>query len=389
MNLFDRTQESLFRKRDRLLAGGVNCIPWSLPRFEEHHPGIEQRNYYLITANSKVGKSQLTDFLFLHNVYSFYKMMEGQIDITIKYFSLEMSDEQKMAQCLSHRMYVDSGFKVRLSPRQLRSTKKALSTEQVDMIKTYQPYFEEFLDKVEFITDIKNPYGIFKEMQKVAIDSGVQHWKEIERTIKDTQGNVIDTKKEKVHDHYELKNPNHYIICIVDHTSLITPESRDGVRQSLFEAINDLSSRHFVMLRNKYNQIPVLIQQQASAQESVDNFKYNKLKPTFNGLADCKNTQRDVDVALGLFTPMRHELSEFGGYNINHFKDNIRFMDIVGAREGGGGTVVPLFFDGAVNFFKELPSVKDEVGMQNVYNLLAKMRSTLPLQYSIPRNYGS
>ena len=56
MGLYKRVYKSISEKRERVLSGKINCIPWGLPRFELKNPGIEQGNYYLITANSKVGR---------------------------------------------------------------------------------------------------------------------------------------------------------------------------------------------------------------------------------------------------------------------------------------------------------------------------------------------
>jgi len=56
MSLFDRVYDDLHKRRERILNGNVNCIPWGLPRFETYLPGIEQGKYYIITANSKVGE---------------------------------------------------------------------------------------------------------------------------------------------------------------------------------------------------------------------------------------------------------------------------------------------------------------------------------------------
>jgi len=56
MNLYNRVYNNLIDRRTRLLNGQINCIPWGLPRFENELPGIEQGKYYLITANSKVGR---------------------------------------------------------------------------------------------------------------------------------------------------------------------------------------------------------------------------------------------------------------------------------------------------------------------------------------------
>ena len=56
MSLYNRVYDNIIDRRQRLLSGQINCIPWSLPRFENELPGIEQGKYYLITANSKVGR---------------------------------------------------------------------------------------------------------------------------------------------------------------------------------------------------------------------------------------------------------------------------------------------------------------------------------------------
>ena len=118
----------------------------------------------------------------------------------------------------------------------------------------------------------------------------------------------------------------------------------------------------------------MVIQQQNAQQESVDNMKAGKLKPSMDGLGDCKLSGRDANVILGLFSPFRHEIKEYYGYDITFFKDNIRFLEILGGREGGGGTVCPLYFDGAVNYFKELPLSSETGKIQQVINFIKNIR---------------
>ena len=93
-SLFSRTIKTIENKRQRILDGKINCIPWGLPRFEENLPGIEQGKYYLCTANSKVGKTQLADWLFLYNTIQ--QIVDKNLNIRLKifYFSLEMSKEE-------------------------------------------------------------------------------------------------------------------------------------------------------------------------------------------------------------------------------------------------------------------------------------------------------
>jgi len=55
-SLYNRVYSSIVNRRNKLLSGKINCIPWNFPRFENESPGIEQGKYYLISANSKVGR---------------------------------------------------------------------------------------------------------------------------------------------------------------------------------------------------------------------------------------------------------------------------------------------------------------------------------------------
>lgn len=81
-----------------------------------------------------------------------------------------------------------------------------------------------------------------------------------------------------------------------------------------------------------------------------------------------------ANVLLGLFSPFRHEIPDYMGYDITRLRDNIRFLEIMGGREGGGGTICPLYFDGAVNYFSELPLPKEREKMQKVYEFVENMK---------------
>lgn len=277
-----------------------------------------------------------------------------------------MSKEEKMLSAFSNILYVKEG--IRVSPTDLKSTKKdkILSEEILNIIEKYKPYFEKIQEIVEFIDDVRNPTGIYYFMKEYADNNGIQHKKRVE-----FENNKTGEKYFKdIDDYYEPDDPDEYVMCLVDHISLITKEKEDGRTLSLHESINKLSSKYMVLLRNKFNYIPVIIQQQAAAQESLENFKSNKLKPSLDGLADCKLTQRDANVILGLFSPFRHEIGAYQGYDIRFFRDRIRFLEIIGGREGGGGTICPLYFDGAVNYFKELPKPDDANAIKEVYNFI-------------------
>ena len=361
MSLFDRVCNTIKNRRERILTGKVNAIPWNLPRFEEYSPGIEKGKYYIITGQTKSAKSQITDHLFVYNAFRQIKENNLPVKLVVKYFSLEMSEEEKMTQMISNLLFIKSGMSIIISPTNLRSTRKALDSKIIDIIETHREYIEEFLKCVEFISTVKNPFGIFNHMRKYAQDNGVQHKK-----IVDYGDGPIE-----VDDYYEENNPEEYVICIVDHGSLLQPEHGNTIQQ----AINDLSSKYFIQLRNKYKQIPVLVQQQAMAGENLESIKANATRPTLANLAESKLTARDANVTFGIFSPFKFQIPEYNGYNIKHFLDNIRFLEILSSRDGGAGAICPLYFHGAVNYFRELPRSDDEQAIKAVEQIVINNRN--------------
>lgn len=84
---------------------------------------------------------------------------------------------------------------------------------------------------------------------------------------------------------------------------------------------------------------------------------------------------------LGITSPYTHELPQYLGYDITKFKNYIRFLEIVLNREGESNNVVGLYFDGATNYFKELPLPDDREGLtkviNNIDNIIRKKASTV------------
>ena len=66
MNLFENTMADNKHRRQRLEEGKLNCIPFPFSRARKVYPGVEQGKYLIVTASQKVGKSKLTDFLFIY-----------------------------------------------------------------------------------------------------------------------------------------------------------------------------------------------------------------------------------------------------------------------------------------------------------------------------------
>ena len=66
MSIYKSVKAQIKKNKQIRLDGGYTCIPFVLlPKLGQVVPGIEQEKYYLVTANSKVGKTKLADFLFI------------------------------------------------------------------------------------------------------------------------------------------------------------------------------------------------------------------------------------------------------------------------------------------------------------------------------------
>ena len=103
------------------------------------------------------------------------------------------------------------------------------------------------------------------------------------------------------------------------------------------------------------------VQQQSAASESQQftnsgNIIVDKLKPTPDYLGDNKLVGRDVNLMLGLFYPDRYGIEEYEGWDLTRIGRNHRELLILLNRDGIGSASLQLYFNGASNYFRELPT---------------------------------
>jgi hypothetical protein len=357
MKTYKRNLSIIKERRENVLRGGINCIPSPFKRFRSEFPGIERGRYYLVSANQKIGKSKFTDYVFLLHPLIYAYNNPDKIRLHILYFSLEMSINEKLSELTCFWLYYHTQGKIRIDSKQLNSINEnyPLDKDIIDILEgdEYNKFFDFIEEHVTFCEGETNPFGIYKICKNFATEHGTIHYKNINGT------DIID--------YYEPKDKDMYVLKIVDHVSLYTPEKG----MNLMETISKASSRDNGYLRNIYGFTCIDIQQQAAAQESLDAFKADRMKPTADGLGDCKTTSRNINVMLGLYNPWRYGKKEYLGYNIDVFKDNIRFLEVVLNRSGTSGAICPLYFDGAVNIFAELPLPTNTVEVYK-YEIMAK-----------------
>jgi len=354
MGLYQNIVAKAAANREIRLAGGYTCFPWlDMPKISTILPGIQKGRYVIVTANSKVGKTQITDHLYLLNPLDFLqKNPTSGLKLKIFYFSLEMSAEDKLKSVVSNKLFKDHNIST--SPDKLYSEYKndIIAENVLQKLSSYEEYFNWFSQHVEIIDNIRNPYGIYKYVRQYAIANGTFY----------LNGRIVDMSNpsNKIYDEYKANDPDEYVIIITDHVSLLQPENG----KSLWDAIFSYSSNYCLKMRDNFKYTVVNVQQQAADQEKQQfTFKgssiINKIKPSPDGLGDCKLSGRDCDVMLGLFAPARYNIAQYPaeeGYDLTKLGDSFRELSILLNRRGISGRTIPLYFRGDTNFFKELPS---------------------------------
>ena len=346
---------NLEERRENVLKGGVNCIPFPFERFNSEIPGVEQGQYVVVTANAKVGKTNLTNFLYVFNVLDYAFLHPDRCSVHIIYFALEESVQRIIERYMSHLLYKLDG--IRVAPADLRSTSvdNPIDKETLKLFSTkkYKDRLDFFEKCVEFNTEETNPTGILRVCEAYAKKVGKY------RCHKQKSAG-LNGREIEVFDSYTQNDPNHYKMVIIDHIGLVDKEQ--GFKTK--DAVDKMSEYFVKYLRNRYKFTCIAIQQQASESEGLEAVKAKKMVPTAATLGDSKYTARDADLVLGLFDPSKFGMKDYRGYLImdergEGLRTNARFLNVVANRNGEMGGICPLFFDGAVCDFEELPKPSD------------------------------
>lgn len=360
----DVIYKEIVQNSENHMAGYYNCLPFeNMSMLERLIPGIEQDTYYLITANSGVGKSKLARAVYIHQPWMYVRNHpEYGVKLDIFYFSLEESRKKVILSEISKYMYKTYGKVVSIKQLQSRGRYNYLDAETLSQISEAEEYINAFMETVRIIDNVRSPSAIFKFMKDYAVSIG-RYFDRFGRELSEADhqgilaGNVDSLNKIGS---YRKTHSKHYVIVITDHISLLSPETIGGKTLTQWQTISKFSSEYCISLRDKYGFTVVNVQQQASDKEKIEyNYKgqtiQEKLEPSLDGLGDNKTTQRDANIAIGLFAPARYKIEEHYGYDITYWRNNYRSLSILKDRDGSTDGSLPMYFNGAVDEFKEMP----------------------------------
>lgn len=366
MSKFDEVQAENKIRRERVVQGKYNCLPFPFERFRKVYPGVEQGKYIIITANQKVGKSKLADYIFIYEPL-FYMMEHPELKVKVIYFSLEMSAKEKYNEFLCHLLAKLD--KVHIDTRRLRSVDKPCDPYIFELLESekYKKYIQAYENMVIFNDTDKNPTGIRKFYRNYALEHG--HYNYVTtQVVNEFTGDLEEKKMIDPLNPYSQDDPDEYRIIILDNAANVEPEKNYTTSKAAIEKV----SKDGIQAKKQLNYIFVLIQHQAQSQEGIENIKLGRMRPTADGLGDAKTTSRDLNCLMGLYNPAKflEEMNQktYKDYDISRLKNYCRFLEVIDDRDyGAGGCYVGLFFDGAISTFKELPLPTDKEALEKYY----------------------
>lgn len=337
----------------RKKEGGHNSLPFSLRKYNRVIPGVQRKNMTIVSAASGLGKSKFAKLFYVIEPFEFAKK-HPTVHLDIFYFALEESRINFIHSVMVYKLFKDYGLIIPIKKLKSILDEETIDDDIISKLEAMETWFIEFENTVRIIDDVRHPTGIYKKVEDFIETVG--DWETRIDLIRTPNGVKSINRKVKFRYHY----PQHYVITIVDHIGLLTPER--GL--TLHQTMSRMSSDYGIRLRDKFECTIIFVQQQAAESESKQfTFKGSlvetKLEPTLQTLAGNKEIARDSDEIIALFAPDRYDIANHRGYDIIQFQDHYRSLQVLKSRDGEANIRIGLFFDGRVNIFEELPKSKE------------------------------
>jgi hypothetical protein len=340
-------------------------LPDELGRLKKIIPGFIKKENWLITAQTGVGKSKLTRYLFIKYPIEYCKQ-NPNIKVHIIYNTLEESTEEVIGGFIIE--YILDKYGIELDYyhvfgfRKVNSTIRSYIKEARQKIAELEPYLE--------VTNISNPTGLYKLGREYARKYG---------DFFDVDGNKLtdeelDSGKRKWVS-YKSK-PNHFTFLINDRLLLLNTETKNGRLMTQYENLDNWMGYYCrQLLNNKFDIITINIQQQIPSGEqkqytSKGESITEKLEPSLDKLNQVKGTQQHCTIALAIFDPARYGIQDRFGYSMVKLRDSYRELILLKHRKGITSRVFPTLFDGAAETFTDLPNPNTKE-LFNLYNQIA------------------
>lgn len=360
MSLIDEVYSNIKERKHNVEIGKINGIPFPLEGLGNYIPSIERGSYILVCGPSKSGKTQFSNFSILYNSILYAYEHPDLLSVHFIVFPLEEGKEMTLCRFISNTLY--TRYNIRISPTDLMSSnpKRPLSNEILKIMES-----EPFINLLNYFTE----HIQFEEANtSVGIDVIVKNYARTHGETIYSDETFVDENGNERHKivGYKPNDPKEYVFVLVDNVNLIVPTKEE---KNILVAGGNLS-KQMVYYFTKYNYISVLLQQCLDSEvNSMEAVKNDNILPSKASLKDVKSTGNDATLVLGISNPgSMQNLQTRYGYDLVRLKRKyLRIVNIIFQRFGEGEVIAPLYFDGAVNYYKDMPKPDDTDGMNKIY----------------------
>jgi hypothetical protein len=346
-------KDILIEGMERAQKGEIPSLPFSFPLLSTIID-IRKKVYSLIFAGSGVGKSTLVQNMFIldpvEHVIDEVKKGTKKFDVKIIYFSMERSKEFTLYKWMCRKIFRETGVLITLD-KIYKMKGQSMSEYELKVFNSYLWYIDEIEKYVDIIEGKQNP---------VSIDIYVKDYAKKNGTI---------FKKDEYHSEYIENNPSLVTIIIIDHQSLITTTKDYPTTKQAIDAVSGQLQNY----RDFYHFSPVMVAQMNRVLSGYINSKNNnELSPDPSQIADSSTPERDADLVISLFEPIRFKTNCDTGHDAEELIDGLikryRSFKIHKNSYGADELSVGLCLYGETGDFKELPGDK-EMKDGNLYDL--------------------
>lgn len=329
----------LYTEIKRGIEGKNEGIPMGFSRLNKYI-GLRKSMYYLIGGNTGSGKTSFIDDAYVLNPFDWWYANKDKTEIKLHiiYRSMERSRNYKLAKWLARKIFLDTGIEIQVSKLMGWNQDEKLSPEELKIIESYEDYMNALEECVEIIDGAENPIGISTDLQKYALKHG---------KIKE-----VDAYN-KV---YIPNDPNLLTIVVIDHIGLLKTTKSLATKKQAIDKMSD----EIRYARDFYGFSAVVVSQFNRSISNPMRIKAGDVEPQLEDFKESSSTQDDADVILTLFDPIRYNVQDPSGYDLERLRDQhgakyFRSIAIKKNSYGEDDIRIGMAFMGAIGLFKELP----------------------------------
>lgn len=361
--------QAVDKGRKGMSAGFEN----GLSRINQFLYGTHRGRYYLIGADSGVGKTTLADFMFV--IWMWLDCKRKGIPIKIVYLSFELSKREKIARWVSTFCWFLYGLDIPSDYIMGRIPGLLVSEDHQTLIRMAKRYVDQFLKDCEIIEGGVHPTWVLNHMIEVYEGNPDKNIKGLGKVIRDPVPK--GSKAKGFIRGYIPHDPQQVVVKVCDHLAL----GHEEKGASTLKAIIDKFSVYDVVLRNTFDTTIVNLQQFATDLMSTHRSQKkgdSVLAPQRIDFGDSKYTYRDADVVFGLVSPSMFDEKSYKKYDITELMNYFLALHLMKNRHGPAARMIPLFMNPIAGIFEELPKEPTNmIAMEPFYKKVAQLESII------------